>query len=164
MTLRDLASLELAGLIAAERLPALEAVAARYAVAVTPAMQALIDPADPHDPIAAQFIPHERELAADPSERADPIGDAVHTPVEGVVHRYPDRVLLTLNHVCAVYCRFCFRRETVGKPEAGALSPAALDAALAYIAADPAIKGVIVTSVDPGSAAAERGLRPGDVI
>jgi lysine 2,3-aminomutase len=149
MTLRDLTALASTGLIEAERLPALEPVAARYAVAITPAMQALIDPADPHDPIAAQFIPHERELRADPIESADPIGDKAHSPVEGVVHRYPDRVLLTLNHVCAVYCRFCFRRETVGKPEAGALSPAALDAALAYIAADPAIWEVILTGGDP---------------
>ena len=149
MTLRDLASIERAGLIAAERLPALEAVAARYAVAITTAMQALVDPADPNDPIAAQFVPNERELASDPAERADPIGDAAHSPVEGVVHRYPDRVLLTLNHVCAVYCRFCFRRETVGNPETGALSPAAFDAALAYIAARPTIWEVILTGGDP---------------
>ena len=51
-------------------------------------------------------------------ERADPIGDDAHSPVEGIVHRYPDRVLLKLTQVCAVYCRFCFRREMVG-PEDG---------------------------------------------
>jgi len=49
-----------------------------------------------------------------PGENADPIGDHVHSPVAGIVHRYPDRVLFKLVHVCAVYCRFCFRREMVG--------------------------------------------------
>ena len=49
-----------------------------------------------------------------PRKRADPIGDHAHSPVEGIVHRYPDRVLLKLTHVCAVYCRFCFRREMIG--------------------------------------------------
>ena len=56
----------------------------------------------------------------EPEERADPIGDHAHSPVEGIVHRYPDRVLLKLTHVCAVYCRFCFRREMVGPAAAAA--------------------------------------------
>ena len=77
-------------------------------------MAALIDRADPHDPIARQFVPDPAELVVQPEERADPIGDNAHSPVEGIVHRYPDRVLLKLTHVCAVYCRFCFRREMVG--------------------------------------------------
>ena len=77
-------------------------------------MAELIDRADPHDPIARQFVPDAAELDATPEERADPIGDHAHSPVEGIVHRYPDRVLLKLTHVCAVYCRFCFRREMIG--------------------------------------------------
>jgi len=149
MTLRDLPALHDAGLIETERLPALQQVAARYAIAITSDMAGLIDPSDPGDPIARQFVPHDGELDHDPLERADPIGDGAHTPVEGVVHRYPDRVLLKLNHVCAVYCRFCFRREVVGKPDGGVLSPAALDAAMAYVAADPAIWEVILTGGDP---------------
>ena len=149
MTLRDLPALAEAGLIEAGRLPALQQVAARYAVAITPDMAALIDPADTADPIARQFVPHEGELDHQSAELADPIGDNAHTPIEGIVHRYPDRVLLKLNHICAVYCRFCFRRETVGHPDAGMLSPAALDGALAYIAADPAIWEVILTGGDP---------------
>ena len=83
-------------------------------MALTPAIAELIDPADPADPIARQFIPDPRELDADPAERADPIGDDAHSPVAGIVHRYPDRVLLKLVNACPVYCRFCFRRETVG--------------------------------------------------
>jgi lysine 2,3-aminomutase len=69
--------------------------------------------------------------------------------VEGIVHRYPDRVLLKPTHTCAVYCRFCFRREVVGPDGAGTLSPAELNAALDYIAGRPEIWEVIVTGGDP---------------
>ena len=147
-TLRSPADLARAGLVPPEGIPALEAVAARYAVAITPAMATLVDASDPADPIARQFVPDPRELERRPEESDDPIGDAAHSPVEGIVHRYPDRVLLKPLLACAVYCRFCFRREVVGQGD-GVLSPAALDAALAYIAARPAIWEVIVTGGDP---------------
>ena len=149
MTLRSPAALCDAGLIQAADLPVLERVAAQYAVAITPAMTALIDIEDPHDPIARQFVPHGGELDVDPLERPDPIGDKAHSPVAGVVHRYPDRVLLKLTHTCAVYCRFCFRREVVGPQGAGNLSPAELDAALGYIGGDTDIWEVILTGGDP---------------
>ena len=128
--------------------PALEQVAARFAVAVTPEMLALIDPADPHDPIAAQFVPSERELTIKPNELADPIGDAAHSPVPGIVHRYPDRCLLKLLLTCPVYCRFCFRREQVGQGD-GVLSAAALETAFAYIESHPELWEVILTGGDP---------------
>ena len=147
-TLRGPAELADAGLVPCERLPALASVAARYAVAVPPAMAALIDPTDPRDPIARQLLPTEAELVHAPGESADPIGDNVHSPVPGVVHRYPDRALLKVTHACAVYCRFCFRRESVG-PGAEALSAEALDTALAYIGARPEIWEVILTGGDP---------------
>jgi lysine 2,3-aminomutase len=138
-----------AGLLAPEGLAGIEPVAERYAVAVSPAMAALIDRSDPHDPIARQFVPDAAELAVLPEERRDPIGDLAHSPVEGIVHRYPDRVLLKAVHVCPVYCRFCFRREMVGPQGLGTLSPEAMDAALAYIAAHPEIWEVILTGGDP---------------
>ena len=147
--LRRPAQLVAAGLAGLDREAELGAVAARYAVAITPAMVELIDPADPGDPVARQFVPDAAELSTSPEERADPIGDEAHSPVEGIVHRYPDRVLLKLSHVCAVYCRYCFRREQVGPQKGKALSPAALDAALAYIAAHPGIWEVILTGGDP---------------
>jgi len=128
---------------------ALEKVATRYAVALPPALAALIDGNDPHDPIARQFVPTKAELDRQPQEFADPIGDDPHSPVEGIVHRYPDRVLLKLTHVCAVYCRFCFRREMVGPDKPNALSPAALQAALDYIRAHSEIWEVILTGGDP---------------
>ncbi len=131
-----------------DRLAALEKVAARYAVAITPAIADLIDASDPHDPIARQFVPDMRELDSQPEELSDPIGDEAHSPVEGIVHRYPDRVLLKLVNACAVYCRFCFRREMVG-PGRGGLSRAALATALDYIRATPQIWEVILTGGDP---------------
>jgi lysine 2,3-aminomutase len=148
-TLRNAAALSAAGLLPSGRLEALEQVAQRYAVAITPDIAALIDPADPCDPIARQFVPDAAELEAVAGEGNDPIGDDAHSPVEGLVHRYPDRVLLKLVHVCPVYCRFCFRREMVGPGKRPALSRAALDAALAYIRSHPEIWEVILTGGDP---------------
>src|SRR4051812_24692483 len=147
-TLRHLSDLEQTGLTAADQRAALEQVALQYAVAITPAMAELIDRADPNDPIARQFVPDPAELQVQPDERADPIGDHAHSPVEGIVHRYPDRVLLKLTHVCAVYCRFCFRREMIG-PAAEPLRTPQLDAALGYIAAHPEIWEVVLTGGDP---------------
>jgi lysine 2,3-aminomutase len=148
-TYRTAEALADAGLLDPARLPSLAQVAARYAVAITPALAGLIDPADLADPIARQFLPSEAELVASPGERADPIGDDAHSPVPGIVHRYPDRVLLKVTHTCAVYCRFCFRREMVGPGKAAALTPAQLDSALAYIETHPAIWEVILTGGDP---------------
>jgi lysine 2,3-aminomutase len=147
--IRTAGELAEAGLVAAGDVVALEAVAARYAVAITPELVELIDPADPRDPIAAQFVPQLAELHTTPEERADPIGDLAHSPVEGIVHRYPDRVLLKAVHVCPVYCRFCFRREMVGPQGLGTLSPEALEQALDYIRAHPEIWEVILTGGDP---------------
>jgi lysine 2,3-aminomutase len=136
-------------LVTVENVAEIEQVAARYAMALTPAMADLIDPADANDPIARQFIPDPAELYTQPEEMPDPIGDDAHSPVEGLVHRYPDRVLLKLVHVCAVYCRFCFRREMVGPGKARALAPRALAAALSYIRDHADIWEVVLTGGDP---------------
>src|SRR3954471_6305225 len=148
MTIRLPSELVAAGLAPADALADLARVAERYAVAITPEVANLIDRADPTDPIARQFVPDIAELTSTPEERADPIGDHTHSPVDGIVHRYPDRVLLKLVNVCAVYCRFCFRREMVG-PGKQMLTPDQLDAALGYIAANPQIWEVILTGGDP---------------
>src|SRR5215471_18218473 len=148
-TLREPAELVAHGLARASDLPELENVAARYAVAVTPEIAALIDVNDPNDPIARQFIPKAAELASQPGERADPIGDHARSPVSGIVHRYPDRVLFKLVHVCAVYCRFCFRREMVGPGKDSALPDRAYATALDYIRAHKEIWEVILTGGDP---------------
>jgi lysine 2,3-aminomutase len=148
-TLREPNELVAHGLARAAELADLEKVAARYAIAVTPAIAALIDRDDRSDPIARQFIPSADELVAQPFERADPIGDDAHSPVAGIVHRYPDRVLFKLVHVCAVYCRFCFRREMVGPGKDSALPEKAYAAALDYIRSHGEIWEVILTGGDP---------------
>ncbi len=146
-TLRRPTDLAAAGLVPPERVAALEEVAARYAVAITPAMTQLIDSRDASDPIARQFIPDAAELVTTPEEHADPIGDDVHEVSEGLIHRYPDRVLLKFVSACAVYCRFCFRRETVGQGEG--LSKAAIADSLAYVRTHREIWEVIVSGGDP---------------
>ncbi len=124
-------------------------VAKTYAVAVSPTVRALIDPTDPADPIARQFLPDVAELIVTTEELADPISDEAHSPVKGIVHRHPDRVLLKAVTRCPVYCRFCFRREMVGPGKADPLSTAELAAALAYIKDHPEIWEVILTGGDP---------------
>ncbi|MBA4131731.1 MAG: lysine-2,3-aminomutase-like protein [Hyphomicrobium sp.] len=147
-TLRSASDIIAAGFAAPSSAETLAAVSERYAVAITPTMAALIDPNDPADAIASQFVPTAAELTTHAAELADPIGDLTKSPVPGLVHRYPDRVLLKIVGVCPVYCRFCFRREMVG-PDAGHnLTDAELESALAYIRATPAIWEVILTGGD----------------
>ena len=124
-------------------------VSEKYAVAVSPTIRGLIDPSDPADPIARQFLPDIAELTVTAEELADPIADKAHSPVKGIVHRHPDRVLLKAVASCPVYCRFCFRREMVGPGKANTLSPSDLAAALGYIQAHPEIWEVILTGGDP---------------
>jgi lysine 2,3-aminomutase len=136
------------GLVDPRRIEEIRRVAAEYAVALTQDVVDLIDPVKPDDPIAAQFVPTAAELAEVPEERADPIGDERWSPLPGIVHRYPDRVLLKPTLLCPVYCRFCFRREVVGKKGA-VLNGATLARAFDYIRQDPQIWEVIVTGGDP---------------
>ena len=146
-TLSRPADLVAAGLVSRERLAAIAEVSKQYALALTTDVAQLIDPSDAADPVARQFVPDTRELDAKPQESSDPIGDGAHGPIAGIVHRYPDRVLLTPLFVCAVYCRFCFRRETVGRQRA--LSRDELAAAIAYIRDHQAVWEVILTGGDP---------------
>jgi lysine 2,3-aminomutase len=138
-----------AGLVPEANAAALDEVGARYAIALTPTIADLIDRDDPTDAIARQFLPDARELETHPAELADPIGDRIKSPAPGIVHRYPDRVLLKIASVCPVYCRFCFRREMVGPDNGDALSGDDLAAALDYIRSTPAIWEVILTGGDP---------------
>lgn len=154
-TIRDARGLAEAGLIPPEAQAAAARVAERYAIAVTPHVAGLMDPADPADPIARQYIPDAAELVTAPGEMDDPTADGPFTPVKGVVHRYPDRALLKPLLACPVYCRFCFRREVVG-PDGGVLSEAELDAALAWFEATPAVREAILTGGDPFMLSARR--------
>ena len=155
-TLRSAGELHGAGLVSDAAVAGLADVEARYATAVSPELAVLIDRNDPDDPIARQFVPTMEELHTIPEESPDPIGDHAHSPVEGIVHRYPDRVLLKVTPVCPVYCRFCFRREMVGPGKDAPLSAAGLARALGYIRADTNIWEVILTGGDPFMLSAAR--------
>jgi lysine 2,3-aminomutase len=146
-TIRTARALADAGLLAVDTVTAVEAVAQRYAISLTPTMRQRIAGV-PDDPVAQQFVPRVEELDGSDDELTDPIGDAAFTPVPGITHRYRDRVLLKPLHVCPVYCRFCFRREAVG-PGQGLLSNADLQGAYEYVRAHPEIWEVILTGGDP---------------
>lgn len=127
----------------------LDVVADRYTVAITPVMQELIDAERYDGPISKQFVPDARELGTTDAELSDPIGDASYSPVPGIVHRYADRVLLMPTTICAAYCRFCFRREVVGKQDDAMLPAPQLSAALRYIREHEEIWEVILSGGDP---------------
>lgn len=112
---------------------------------VTPYYAGLIRGTD--DPIWRQCVPDERELY-DSDQRPDPLAETSLSPVPGLIHRYPDRVVLLVSNRCPVYCRFCMRKRHVGEGDAP-LRGESLDRALAYIAGNPAIRDVILSGGDP---------------
>ncbi|MDO5091351.1 MAG: KamA family radical SAM protein [Cardiobacteriaceae bacterium] len=121
-------------------------VTAAYQLGISAQMRARITHDD--DPIARQFLPDARELHILDAERHDPIGDFAHSPVPFLVHRYRNRVLWKITPTCAVYCRFCFRKEFIGRlgeaPDGDARA-----AALDYIRADSGIEEIILSGGDP---------------
>ena len=147
--INDIESLTSHNLVNSSYHEKLTRVSERFAVAITPPMLDLIEPNNPFDPIALQFVPDIRELESGTTDLHDPIGDQKHSPVKGIVHRYPDRLLLTPIQVCPVYCRFCFRRETVSQPDHALLSKAELQSALNYIREHQDVWEVILSGGDP---------------
>ena len=147
-TLKTAQQLLRAGLIDERHLNDIARVAEAFSVALSPQVQRLIDRSDPKDPIAAQFVPSAAEMNWAAEELTDPIGDEAHSPVPGIVHRYPDRVLFKPLNACPVYCRFCFRRETVGKG-LESLADSAIEKALDYIESTPDIWEIVVSGGDP---------------
>ncbi|MDB5478085.1 MAG: lysine 2,3-aminomutase, partial [Alphaproteobacteria bacterium] len=117
-------------------------------VAITPEMAGLIVPGDPDDPIALQFVPSALEQIILPQELFDPINDYDHSPVKALVHRHQNRVLLKPTNICAVYCRFCFRRDMVG-PDGDTITQEDVEQALTYIEGHTEINEVILTGGDP---------------
>ena len=125
----------------------LEEVAKKFSVSVTPLVASAIVSTNAPE-LSRQYVPAAAELQVYDHELTDPIGDTKYTPVKGITHRYPDRVLLKPIHTCAVYCRFCFRREKVGRQEE-ALNGQELNEALNYIEKSPAVWEVILSGGDP---------------
>lgn len=134
--------------LTAEEAAAFAACDARFHVAATPYYAALIDPADPHCPIRAQVLPRLAELEAQPDDQADPLHEELQSPVQGLVHRYPDRVLLYTTHNCPVYCRHCTRKRKTGDPNSMPHTEE-YAAALAYIRSQAGIREVVLSGGDP---------------
>lgn len=124
----------------------LQAVAAVYPCKISGYYAGLIS--SPGDAIWRQCIPDVRELEDD-TQVADPLAEETLSPVPGLIHRYPDRVVLLVSNRCPVYCRFCMRKRHVGRTGDVPLDPDALDKALAYIRSTPAIRDVILSGGDP---------------
>ena len=124
----------------------LKEISHHFSISITKEMSELIT--SPDDPVGMQFIPQKEELNTYKEEMEDHNGDLVTSPVKGIVHRYPNRVLLKPVHICPVYCRFCFRREMIG-PGSEFLDKADLEQAIDYIRKHEEIWEVIITGGDP---------------
>lgn len=147
-TLRSIEELESRNLVSKNQHSGIAKVLEKFSLAITPHVLDVMSGSDSEGAVAAQFVPSTLELEEHPNESSDPIGDSTHTPVAGIIHRYSDRVLLNAIQTCAVYCRFCFRRENVG-PGNGGLTPEQLDKAIKYISDDDQIWEVILSGGDP---------------
>lgn len=148
-SVRRLRRLNAAGYLRNDTLPALETVAHQFAVAITPHMLDAIDPQNPDDPVARQFLPDVRELECRHEERTDPIGDERFSPVPGIVHRYPDRVLFLVTDFCPVYCRYCTRSRLVGGNAEFDINLEQWQRGIDYIAATKSVRDVLVSGGDP---------------
>jgi lysine 2,3-aminomutase len=131
-----------------EEVEGVAATASLFRLSISPYYLALIDPHHPFCPVRMQAIPRREEARVRPGELEDPLGEDRHRPVEAIVHKYPDRVLLLATDACSVYCRHCTRRRITRGGEAE-LSRTALEQGLAYIRAHPEVRDVLVTGGDP---------------
>jgi len=120
----------------------------KFTMAISPYFASLMDPQDPDCPIRRQCVPRKEELLTADEEMIDPCGEEKNSPVHGLVHRYPDRVLFLVNEMCATYCRYCTRSRMVGDGKR-TLSHATYEAAFDYIRANPQIRDVLLSGGDP---------------
>jgi len=135
------------GVISPEEAEGLGAVVERYELLVSPYYLSLIDPSDPSCPIRRQAIPSPQELIYTEGESRDPIGDKAFSPTPILVHRYPDRALLFPTYRCPMFCRYCFRKDTLNSEQVRLHSE--LPSALGYLDEHPEIEEVILSGGDP---------------
>lgn len=150
-TLRTTGDLVEKGLMQPDEAARAADLTSRYGIAITPEVADVIARAEniETDPVARQYLPDLREEIILPQENGDVSGDKAHAPINyAVIHRHPNRVLLKPTHACAVYCRFCFRREMIG-PHGDLITQRDVEAGLEYIEAHSEIEEVILTGGDP---------------
>ncbi len=119
----------------------------RLRMAVTPYYLSLINPDDPHDPVRKQAVPTAAELYDAPEDDADPLHEDTDSPVKGLTHRYPDRVLLLITDQCSMYCRHCTRRRFAGQTDAAVAMPQ-VEACIDYVAEHPEVRDVLLSGGD----------------
>ena len=153
--IRDVAALSRVIPLSARDKEDIEEVLKVFRMAITPYYASLIDPANRLCPVRLQAVPRRQETFTDKSDQNDPLHEDVDSPVPGLTHRYPDRVLLLVTHICSMNCRHCTRRRLVGVEDVS-LDDANLDAALAYIRKTPIIRDVLISGGDPFILSTER--------
>jgi lysine 2,3-aminomutase len=118
-------------------------------VAITPYYASLIDRENPSQPIRRTVVPVTGEYFTSPGESEDPLGEEHDSPVPGLVHRYPDRVLFLVTDFCSTYCRYCTRSRIVGGGKGSPVNAAQWEKAMDYIERTPAVRDVLLSGGDP---------------
>lgn len=118
-----------------------------FRMAITPYYLTLIDPDDPYDPVRKQAVPTGEEAYRSPEDLVDPLEEDGDSPVPGLTHRYPDRVLFLITDQCSMYCRHCTRRRLAGQKD-GARTRKQIDACIEYIRQTPAVRDVLLSGGD----------------
>ncbi|GAD05435.1 lysine 2,3-aminomutase [Porphyromonas crevioricanis JCM 15906] len=116
-------------------------------MAITPYYLSLIDPEDPHDPVRKQAVPTAQELIRSEADLLDPLHEDEDSPVPGLTHRYPDRVLFLITDMCSMYCRHCTRRRFAGQKD-DASPTERIDKCIEYIARTPQVRDVLLSGGD----------------
>lgn len=153
--LRTLSALEQVITLSLEERSAIVETSSAFRLGITPHYVALMDPLDPSCPVRRQAIPQRGEAVVFPFELEDPLAEEAHMPVEGITHRYPDRVLFYVSHHCPVYCRHCTRKRKVSRP-ASAPGRDAIEEGLRYIEQTEVVRDVLVSGGDPLTLSNER--------
>ena len=126
----------------------IEGSGSKLTMSIPPYFASLLDVTDTRCPIRLQSVPSADELKTAPEEMSDPCGEDKNSPVHGLVHRYPDRVLFLVNEMCAMYCRYCTRSRMVGDGHR-TLSTATYEKAFEYIRSNKKIRDVLISGGDP---------------
>lgn len=154
--IRDLAELGRIIELSPDERAAIERHSGPLPVGITPYYASLLDPTDPAQALRRTVIPVSGEYLKSPGEADDPLGEEHDSPVPGLVHRYPDRVLFLVTGICTTYCRYCTRSRLVGAAGEKAIKRSYYEAALDYIERTPSIRDVLLSGGDPLSLDDER--------
>ncbi|MBN1483005.1 KamA family radical SAM protein [candidate division KSB1 bacterium] len=148
--IKDLPTLERLFALADDERHAIKQHNGSLPVSITPYYASLIHPTNPHQPLRRTVISTKDEYKFSPEEAADPLGEDGHSPVPGLVHRYPDRVLFLVTETCSVYCRYCTRSRMVGHKDTNVrFNPPQWEYALQYIARNKNVRDVLLSGGDP---------------